>query len=133
MYAYPKYLRLLSGTALLFLAVQMPPALNFWNSKAVAQSSPSPDVLVPNSTLQNEAPSNLNQLPWLLVAQNRHQAVPIPVTAKVSTFLTSNGLTPVSCSKNLVVIISINNLYVACASPNSNFPPGNYNVNLPEI
>ncbi|MFB2969173.1 tetratricopeptide repeat protein [Aerosakkonema sp. BLCC-F183] len=81
----------------------------------------------------NDNKNNFNQLPWILVSQNRNQIVPVPVTSKISDFFTSRALNPISCSTNPVTIMLVNNLYIACASPSPNFPAGTYNVTLPGL
>lgn len=119
-----KYLTILGATLLAQLA----------NFHSLAQNFPPSDSSdrdrnVPSNNTTNNKP----QLPWVLVSQNPTRTVPPSVSAKISVLFTNNGLTPISCSTNPAVIISINNLYVACASPNPNFPPGTYNATIPEI
>lgn len=99
------------------------------------QPSLSPPIRVPQGNILRDDERQLNQiqLPWVLISNQPDQAVPSAVTNKISGFFTKEGLTPVSCSNNPVVIISINNKYIACSSPTRKFPPGTYNTNIRDL
>lgn len=99
------------------------------------QPSLSPPIRIPQGNVlrDDERPLNQTQLPWVLFSNQPNQVVPSTITRKISGFLTKEGLTPISCSTNPVVIISINNNYVACSSPTIKFPPGTYNTNIPDL
>ena len=89
--------------------------------------TPPENAITPN---ENKNPSSL---PWLVVSRKPNQIVPVPASTKISDLFTTQGLTPISCSFSQIVIITVNNLYIACASPNSTFPPGNYTVTIPDL
>lgn len=98
------------------------------------RTQPDRPATTPDRTvLRDDDKNNPIELPWVIVSKNRNQAVPLPVSNKISTFFLSKGLSPVSCSTQPVVIMTVNNIYVACASPTSNFPPGNYNATIPDL
>ncbi|MGA9379043.1 MAG: hypothetical protein WBV73_09765, partial [Phormidium sp.] len=90
---------------------------------------------IPQGNILRDDDRQINQtrLPWVLVSNQPNQVVPLTVSNKISGFLTKEGLTPVSCSANQVVIIYINNKYVACTSPTTKFPPGTYNTTIPDL
>jgi hypothetical protein len=104
------------------------------NRNQPSLSPPSP-INLPQGTILRDDDRQINQtqLPWLLFSNQRNQTVPLTIRDKISVFLTREGLTPVSCSSNSVVIISVNNIYVACTSPTEKFPPGTYNTNIPNL
>ncbi|OKH37304.1 hypothetical protein NIES2119_13700 [[Phormidium ambiguum] IAM M-71] len=99
------------------------------------QPSLSPPIRIPQGNVlrDDERQSNQTQLPWILISNQPNQAVPSTVTNTISGFLTKEGLTPISCSTNPVVIISINNKYIACSSPTIKFPPGTYNTTIRDL
>lgn len=99
------------------------------------QPSLSPPIRIPQGNVlrDDERPLNQTQLPWVLFSNQPNQAVPSAVTNTISGFLTKEGLTPVSCSANPVVIIAINNKYIACSSPTTKFPAGTYNTNIADL
>ena len=99
------------------------------------QPSVSPPIRIPQGNILRDDDRQINQiqLPWVLVSNQPNQVVPLAVTNKISGFLAKEGLTPISCSTNPVVIISINNKYVACSSPTTKFAPGTYNTTIPDL
>ncbi|MBE9227037.1 hypothetical protein IQ264_16535 [Phormidium sp. LEGE 05292] len=101
----------------------------------VPTPTPPRPISVPEGNIlrDDERQINQTQLPWVLVSNQPNQEVSLVVTNKISGFLTKEGLTPISCSTNPVVVISINNKYVACSSPTIKFPPGTYNTNIPDL
>ncbi|MFB2937804.1 hypothetical protein ACE1B6_21355 [Aerosakkonemataceae cyanobacterium BLCC-F154] len=86
-----------------------------------------------NMLRDDDTTINQTQLPWVLVSNQPNQVVSLAVTNKISGFLVKEGLTPVSCSTNPVVIMYVNNKYVACSSPTTQFPPGTYTTNIPDL
>lgn len=134
MYHRFKYFSLVSATLLFSLVSPVQVASNLKSSPAIAQNIPPSDSGVPQRNLLTEQNAiDPLRLPWVVVSQNRNQLVPLPVRDKISNLFTTQGLSPVSCSNSPIVIISVNNLYVACASPNPNFPAGNYQANIPNL
>lgn len=134
MYHRFKYFSLVSATLLFSLVSPLQLASNFKSSPAIAQNVPPLDSGIPERNLVREQnPIDPSHLPWVVVSQNRNQLVPLPVRTKISDLFTSQGLSPISCSNSQVVIISVNNLYVACATPNANFPPGTYQATIPNL
>ncbi|MFB2897123.1 hypothetical protein ACE1CI_29765 [Aerosakkonemataceae cyanobacterium BLCC-F50] len=130
MYWHSQYISLVSTIFFLWLA-----NLSQTN-KLYAQTNlpPSPSQALEGNILrEDERQINQTQLPWVIVSNQPNLVIPFAVTNKISAFFTKEGLTPVSCSTNPVVVISVNNKYVACSSPTTKFPPGTYNTNIPDL
>ncbi|MFB2835229.1 hypothetical protein [Floridanema evergladense] len=137
------WLTLLSQTKLSARTTGAAPEGNILRDKdrTINQSQSSPTVNIPlpgpapqgNILRDDERQINQTQLPWVLVSNQPTQAISVSVTNKISSFLAKEGLTPVSCSTNPVVVISINNKYLACSTPTTKFPPGAYNTNIPDL
>jgi len=129
MYSHLKFLSFVNAT-LLFWLVSVVKTDNLQAQEPLLHpgSVPQGTVLRDDDKITNQT-----QLPWVVVSNQPNQGVPQPVSTKISALFTKEGLTPVSCSTNPVVIITINNIYIACASPTSKFPSGSYNANLPDI
>lgn len=100
-----------------------------------SQPSLSPPITLPQGNIlrDDERQINQTQLPWVLVSNQPNEVVSLNVRNEISRFLAKEGLTPVSCSTNPVVVISVNNKYVACSSPTTKFPPGTYNTTIPAL
>jgi len=123
MYWHSQYINLVSAIFIFSLAVLS-------QAKLYAQTNSPP---TPNILRDNDRTINQTQLPWVLVSNQPNQVIPVAVSNKISSFLTKEGLTPISCSTNSVVIISINSKYIACTSPTTKFLPGTYNTTIPDL
>lgn len=129
MYWHPQYFSFVTATLILWLAVLSQAKLS-----AQTNSSPSPRPALNGNILRDDDRTiNQTQLPWVLVSNQPKEVIPLAVTNKISNFLLKEGLTPVSCSTSPIVIISVNNKYVACSSPTTKFPPGTYNTTIPDL
>lgn len=130
MYWHSQHISLVSAILFLWLA-----SLSQTN-KLSAQTNlpPSPSRALDSNILRDdERQINQTQLPWVIVSNQPNQVIPFAVTNKISAFFTKEGLSPVSCSTNPVVVISVNNKYIACSSPTTKFPPGTYNTTIADL
>lgn len=123
MYWHSQYISFVSATLILWL-VALSPAKLYAGWLGVPQG---------NMLRDDDRQINQTQLPWVLISNQPNEVIPLDVTNKISGFLIKEGLTPISCSTNPVVIISVNNRYVACSSPTTKFPPGTYNTIIPDL
>lgn len=129
MYWHSKYISFVSATLILWVAAFSQTKL-YAQVNSIHQLSP---AFNGNVLRDDEQQINQTQLPWVLLSNQPNQVVPLTITNKISGFLNKENLTPISCSTNRVVIIYINNKYVACTSPTTKFPPGTYNTNIPDL